>query len=89
MLSQSVQYLLHGEIDAGTVSNYVNGVINGVASPSFTGDLDLTSPFYIGSHLSTSDFLQGNISELIFYSSDQSANRTGIETNINDYYTIY
>ena len=27
--------------------------------------------------------------ELIIYPSDQSANRTGIETNINDEYTIY
>ena len=29
------------------------------------------------------------ISEFIVYQSDQSANRTDIETNINDYYTIY
>lgn len=29
------------------------------------------------------------IHELIHWSSDQSSNRTGIETNINDYYTIY
>jgi hypothetical protein len=27
--------------------------------------------------------------EAVFYVSDQSANRTGIETNINDYYSIY
>ena len=31
----------------------------------------------------------GTIQALIFYPSDQSANRTGIESNINDYYTIY
>jgi hypothetical protein len=29
------------------------------------------------------------ISELIIYPSDQSSNRTGIETNINDFYSIY
>jgi hypothetical protein len=29
------------------------------------------------------------ISELILYPSDQSTNRTGIETNINDFYSIY
>ena len=28
-------------------------------------------------------------SELILYNTDQSANRVGIETNINDFYTIY
>ena len=27
--------------------------------------------------------------EIIVYLSDQSANRAGIETNINDYYSIY
>jgi hypothetical protein len=27
--------------------------------------------------------------ELVIYTSDQSSNRTGIETNINDYYSIY
>lgn len=31
----------------------------------------------------------GNIQEVIIYESDQSANRTDIETAINDYYNIY
>ena len=31
----------------------------------------------------------GNLQELILYSSDQSANRTPIETNINTFYSIY
>jgi len=31
----------------------------------------------------------GLIQEIILYASDQSANRTGIEGNINDYYNIY
>ena len=31
----------------------------------------------------------GNMQEMIFYTSDQSSNRTGIETNINDFYSIY
>lgn len=31
----------------------------------------------------------GNLSEAIFYNSNQSSNRTGIETNINDFYSIY
>ena len=29
------------------------------------------------------------ISEIVLYLSDQSSNRTGIETNINDFYSIY
>lgn len=31
----------------------------------------------------------GLLQELVFYNSDQSSNRSGIETNINDFYTIY
>lgn len=34
-------------------------------------------------------FVNSFISEFIFYSSDQSSNRTGIETNINAQYQIY
>jgi hypothetical protein len=30
-----------------------------------------------------------NMQEFIIYNTDQSSNRTGIETNINDYYSIY
>jgi hypothetical protein len=33
--------------------------------------------------------LLGNAQEMIFYNSNQSSNRTGIETNINDFYSIY
>jgi len=33
--------------------------------------------------------LNGKLAELIIYTSDQSSNRTGIESNINTYYTIY
>jgi hypothetical protein len=31
----------------------------------------------------------GTIQELIIYPDDQSANRASIETNINDFYSIY
>ena len=31
----------------------------------------------------------GKMQEVIFYDSDETSNRTGIESNINDYYDIY
>lgn len=31
----------------------------------------------------------GNVQELVIYPNNQSSNRTGIETNINDFYSIY
>jgi hypothetical protein len=36
-----------------------------------------------------STFLRGQIFEQIFYASDQSSNRTAINTNINNFYSIY
>lgn len=42
---------------------------------------------YIG--INGSRFYNRIMSEIIIYPSDQSSNRTGIETNINDYYSIY
>ena len=32
---------------------------------------------------------EGNFQELVLWDSDQSSNRTGIESNINEYYSIY
>jgi len=34
-------------------------------------------------------YSNGKLQEVIVYDSDQSANRTGIESNINDFYSIY
>jgi len=33
--------------------------------------------------------MDGNIQEFVMYESDQSANREGIEANINTHYIIY
>lgn len=38
---------------------------------------------------SSSNALQGYVQEAVYYNSNQSSNRTGIETNINDFYSIY
>jgi hypothetical protein len=43
----------------------------------------------IGSDGSGGQNWLGNMQEMIFYTSDQSSNRTAIETNINNFYSIY
>jgi hypothetical protein len=44
----------------------------------------------IGYRFSSNTFyFNGNFQEIIIYNSDQSSNRTGIQTNINTYYSIY
>jgi hypothetical protein len=47
--------------------------------------------FSIGVLTRTSNalFLNGTVSELIIYSTDQGSDRTEIETDINNYYNIY
>ena len=56
------------------------------AFSTISGDFDSDS---IGAYNLGTLFWNGNIQEHIIYSTDQSANRVGIETNINNHYNIY
>jgi hypothetical protein len=61
---------------------------NGVASTQSTSQtISVTQPAQIGSRRGGS-FLNGSIEELIVYTSDQSANRTAIEGNLGEAYSI-
>jgi hypothetical protein len=56
-------------------------------------EIDTASGLIIGKYFTEAvgEFasLRGSVKEIIIYDSDQSANRTNIEDNINDYYDIY
>ena len=70
-----------------------------------TGKSVYKSNVLIGSNINTTDLISftgaqigrfvtnfyylGNVSELILYPTDQLSNRTAINTNINNYYTLY
>lgn len=62
------------------------------ATESDLGSFGVTSltfnQMFIRGGLSFLDFL-GNAQEIIIYNSDQTSNKSGIETNINNYYAIY
>lgn len=83
-ISSNNQYLMTISAN-GTNSQYsLNGNVDSQES-----ETDKIIVSEIGRyHISTFSF-QGNTQELIFYPSDQSSNRTGIETNINSFYSIY
>lgn len=71
---------------------YIDSVQKATASK--TGDVDFTSVTQhklgaIGSNTTEQNFLDGFLSEIIVYNSDETSNRTGIETNINSNYNIY
>ena len=80
---------LFGSIHSGTsITNYVN------ASASSSGSATLNTEFYV-LRLKTggnNEGMDGTLQEVISWSSNQSSptnNRTGIETNINTYFSIY
>lgn len=64
-----------------------------IANNTWTGTTGLNvNAFYnmtFGSYATNAGFLTGYISEILFYSSDQTINRTGIQSNINSFYKIY
>jgi hypothetical protein len=81
-----------------TNQNSFNGIlsttdslfINNISVISGNAGFDGIDEIVIGSNVfRTGAFLNGKIQELILYPSDQTTNRTDIETNINNYYTIY
>jgi len=85
-ISSNASYLMYIMAN-GTNSQYA---LNGDAD-SLVAETDLISSSEIGRyHFQPANYnLQGGVKELIFYPSDPSSNRTGIEANINDYYAIY
>lgn len=82
------QYLSTAIYDSASVTPYLNGAVQtSVAATGLsTADLDT---FNIGKQSQGPLFGDGDVQEIIIYPSDQSANRVGIETNINAHYGIY
>jgi hypothetical protein len=97
--------ILQTDVDGGNTftSDQVNifGVGNGASSSGKVAGADAqpaavtfsySSDFsfsVIGGRNTTNNLNSGEIQELIFWTSDETDNRTDVETNINDYYSIY
>jgi len=84
-------YVLNG-------TKYINGVSKTNATFTKTSSNVLISMIHtsasgkvnqISSDRAIGRWFQGNYSEIILYSSDQTTNRVAIESNINSYYSIY
>ena len=82
--------LVFDYIDYTNVSNqiYVDNVSGGDQNGG-RSNFSAVSSITIGNRASTDQSPQAAISEMIFYESDQTSNRSGIENNINDFYNIY
>jgi hypothetical protein len=68
------------------MSGFDNGNVG--TTNTFVGTAILTI-LQMGVQINTTTPLNGTIQEYIGFNTDESANRTAIETNINDYYAIY
>jgi hypothetical protein len=77
--------------DNSTPEIYLDGSL-GVGSAATLNNAFAGEILTIGKNsaaASTGQEILGNIQEIILYNSDQSANRAGIETNTNTFYSIY
>jgi len=70
------------------VDVYLNSSDANASGSNDVGTLKSPTNGHIGSRSGSNNF-NGNMQEIIFYASEQSTNRSGIETNINDFYSIY
>lgn len=50
---------------------------------------NLTGGLYLNSYVNNASSVNCKMQEVIFYDNSQSSNRTGIESNINSFYSIY
>jgi hypothetical protein len=75
-----------------TIRNYYKNSIvqsNGTTVGSLLSNTSLTTSLNIFSRNGSSVFSEGNLQELIIYNDTTGTNKTGIESNINTFYTIY
>jgi hypothetical protein len=80
-----------------TGETYFNGVIHTVLDNATNqhilsvkrGTVNVNSGITVGSSLDNGRPYNGGIQEVVFYKTDQSTNRTAIESNINSYYQIF
>ena len=94
---QSSGYYGSNATDTTTSQMLLTGVYNGTNGEIFKNSSLVPSSFvasslgigvqYFGQYAGQRSY--GNIQEAVFWNTDQLANRSGIETNINTEYTIY
>lgn len=96
-LGKTNEYLLSSSTDTTTAQLLLTGQNSAGTTSMFKNSSTITSTPNVLIYSTLADSIGGssgslancNLQETILYNSNQSANRTGIETNINTFYTIY
>ena len=83
-----VQYLVTSIYDTENLNSFANSTIddNNTSNPEAP---KTANKFFIGANSNSGNPMDGNLQEFIIWNADQTSNRSGIETNINDFYSIY
>ena len=83
-----VQYVVTSIYDSTDLNSFANSTIehNNTSNPEAP---KTANKFFIGANSGLGNPMDGNMQEFIIWNVDQTSNRSGIETNINDYYSIY
>ena len=83
-----VQYLVTSIYDATDLNSFANSTIedNNTSNPEAP---KTANKFFIGANSNSGNPMDGKMQEFIIWNVDQTSNRSGIETNINDHYSIY
>ena len=85
----NVQFSSGADYDGSTLDNYRDGSLeNSGSALMWSGSSSALRLFNYGG-LGSSTKLLTKSQEIIIFGSDQSANRTAIESDVNTYYTIY
>ena len=74
------------QVVGSTQEVFYNGTSKGTGSED---QVDFTPTLFNIGLQGASGYQDGKLQSVIVYNSDQSANRTGIESNINTHYSIY
>lgn len=87
--SGTVGYYVNGTITTFTDRDEVHTIMSTKRLVTITADTSSYSAYVLGYSANPGSITMMQMSEWIVYHSDQSANRAGIESNINTYYSIY
>jgi hypothetical protein len=83
------QYLSSALVTSSQLENWLNGTsLNTTSHTPSTVSLTTINVGAAFTPVGGTDY-KGDMQELVFFNADQSSNRTGIETNINNYFSIY
>ena len=85
----NTKFIAFANHDGSNASAAVNGAT--ATTTSDTSSISVAAKPHIGarSFLTASNVWDGTINELIIYNSDQNANRSALQTNINSHYSIF